>query len=52
MDQAGGEDAGPGQAAPLVEEVPELSHTEEVGATEVAPPAAKPEPAHQEKVFL
>ncbi len=50
VDRMGGESAGPEQAAPLVEEVPELAHTEEVGATEVAPPAVRPELAHQEGV--
>jgi hypothetical protein len=49
VDQAGRKDAGPGQAAPLMEEVPEPASTEEVGATEVAPHAVKPEPAHQER---
>jgi hypothetical protein len=50
MDQTGGEDVGPEQAAPLVEEVPKLAHTEEVRATKVAPPAVQPEPAQQRGV--
>jgi hypothetical protein len=50
VDQAGGEGAGPEQATPRVEEVPETARTEEVGATEVAPPAVQPEPAQQRGV--
>ncbi len=41
-DQTGGEGAEPEQAAPPVEECPELAHTEEVGATEVALPTVQP----------
>ncbi len=47
-DRAGEEGVGPGQAAPLVEEVPKLAHTEETGAAEATPPATQPGPAQQE----
>jgi hypothetical protein len=39
--------AEPEQAAPPVEEVPELAYTEKVRATEVALPTVQPESAHQ-----
>jgi hypothetical protein len=48
--QARGEDARPGQAAPLVEEAPVPARTEETGAAEVALPEVRPEAAHQEGV--
>jgi hypothetical protein len=47
-DRAGEEGVEPKQAAPLVEEVPERAHTEEVGAAEVTPPTTQPGPAQQE----
>ncbi len=47
VDQAGEEDAEPGQLAPLAGAEPGPAQLEEVGATEVAPPAIEPEPAHQ-----
>jgi hypothetical protein len=48
--QTGKDSAKPEQAAPPVKEVPELAHTEEIGTTEMAPPAVQSEPAHQEEV--
>jgi hypothetical protein len=47
VDQAGEGDAEPRQLAPLATAEPEPVQPEEVGATEVAPPAKEPEPAHQ-----
>jgi hypothetical protein len=47
MDQMEGEGVGPEQAAPLAEGAPGPAHTEEVAATEVAPPAVQPVPAQQ-----
>jgi hypothetical protein len=46
-DQAGGGGVEPEQVAPLVEEVPELAHAEEVGPAEATPSATQPEPAQQ-----
>ncbi len=46
--QAGEEGAEPEQAAPLVEEASQLTHTEGAGAAETTPPAAQPRPAQQE----
>jgi hypothetical protein len=47
VDQAGGGCAGPGQPAPLAAAEPGPLQPGEVGATEMAPPAIGPEPAHQ-----
>jgi hypothetical protein len=48
--QAGEGDAEPGQLAPLATAEPGPVQPEEVGATEVAPPAIEPEPARQGRV--
>ncbi len=46
-DPAGRGEGEPEQVAPLVQEVPELAHTEEVGAARATPPAMQPEAAQQ-----
>jgi hypothetical protein len=46
-DQAGGGGIEPEQVAPLVEEVPDRAHTEEVGDVEATPSSMQPEPAQQ-----
>ncbi len=50
VDQSGGGNARPGQAVPLVEEVPVPARAEKTGAVEAAPPVVKPEVARQEGV--
>jgi uncharacterized membrane protein len=46
-DRAGEEGVESEQAAPLVEEAPELAHMEKVGAAEATPPTKHPRPAQQ-----